>query len=1093
MKQVLKITTITLSSIIAILAIAIIIVCNIVFSPKTLTPIVRNNVGRFITCQADLDTAELTFFSTFPNFAINLSNVRVINPSTDAQSDTLAIVGKLAASVNISQFLFHHNLIINQVQLNNATANIFCDSLGNNNYDIVALTSNEEEEDTTSTSLFDLLQINDVVINNLSASYIDKKSGINASIDGLNTTLSAQLQGANGNINAQCTTNGLELQRKMHNAQCQTNSSPKSGEVLEEGRGMSFSILNSQFSISGDLRDNHFDGNLTLTLPSTTFDLDGNRLADSLTLRANVPAEVNLDIMHINLKDALLAINSHEINLNGVAQLDNDDINLDIQFATNQWNIEELITLIPEAYADILDGIKVSGNASLSGYARGTYNDSIMPLISANLNYTNGKVQYPALLPFPLNNINLSLAANINLAENSQFSILNSQFSTPNSQFSIPNSSFLIPNSSFTNALCDLNIKGNINLPELRPILPNDMKIDMNGHANADISARFNLEDATNLRLDKIIADATIKYNNLDVLYNDSIAIKDTKGTLAIKLPSPHTNKHFKELAQASLNGTSLDISMIGTMQANAKIPNLTIGIGDILDTTQFYTAICQFDFDHLQGSMDTINFDIAKPEGSIEVYPMHRNKKNPTFSIAYANEAIKANMGSFLDINTKTLKIEAKTNYTAPSSTTENSQLSTLNSQLSIFNPTIKFDFNDGLINIDGFNAEINIPAIKFQFRPNNFDIDQSRIIINESDFALSGNITNLKNFATGRGLLRGNLRFESEQTNIDELMDLVNGLGTDKENTDEVVVTDDNTDFAVANATQPASQDSLSILNSQLSTEEPNPFMVPKKVNITLDTHIKKAIFGNTDIENLGGKLTIKDGEAILEQMGFTTDAAEMQLTGIYRSERRNHLFAGLDFHLLNIDIAKLIDLVPAIDTIVPMLSSFAGRAQFHIAAETYLRADYSPKMSTLRAAAALEGKDLVLLDSETFSTIAKYMMFNKKTENIVDSISVEMTVFRNEVDLYPFLISMDKWQAVLSGRHNLDNSFNYHISLTDCPLPVRLGLDVKGTFDNLKFDLVPCKYKALYKPEKQGATEKQTLALKKIISDSLKDNVK
>ena len=230
----------------------------------------------------------------------------------------------------------------------------------------------------------------------------------------------------------------------------------------------------------------------------------------------------------------------------------------------------------------------------------------------------------------------------------------------------------------------------------------------------------------------------------------------------------------------------------------------------------------------------------------------------------------------------------------------------------------------------------------------------------------------------------------------------------------------------------------------------------------------------------------------------MGFTTDAAEMQLTGIYRSERRNHLFAGFDFHLLNIDIAKLINLIPAVDTIVPMLKSFAGKAQFHIAAETYLRADYSPKMSTLRAAAALEGKDLVLLDSKTFSTIAKYMMFNKKTENIIDSIDVEMTIFRNEVDIYPFLVSMDKWQAVLSGRHNLDNSFNYHISITDCPLaanliPVQHGLDIKGTFENLKFNMVPCKYKTLYKPNKQKATEKQTLALKKIISDSLKDNVK
>ena len=737
--------------------------------------------------------------------------------------------------------------------------------------------------------------------------------------------------------------------------------------------------------------------------------------------------------------------------------------------------------LIPEAYADLLDGINVSGNASLSGSARGTYNDSIMPLISANLQYADGKVAYSAL-PYKLHDVNASLSADVNLNEGGISNVtIQSLKAHTGSMWLAADGSI---NDLLGNMACNLNITGDLNLPELRPLLPDDMKIDMTGRANADIKARFNLDDATNLRLDRIIADASIKYTNLDVLYNDSIAIKDPKGTLNLSLPSPHTNKHFKELAQASLNSTNLQIdAQLDSSHTQLSILNsqFSIGIGDILDTTQFYTAVCQFDFDHLQGSMDTINFDITQPEGTLEVYPMRSNKKNPTFTIAYANQAIKANMGSFVNINTQNLKIEAKTDY--------NKEKENLLDQL---NPTIKFDFNNGLVAVDGFDADINIPAIKFQFRPNNFDIEQSRIIIDNSDFALSGNITNLKNFSKGRGLLRGNLRFESEKTDIDQLMDLVNGLGADSQSTDEIVITDDNTDFALADTHQ-TTQNQVETQYIASPQSEPNPFMVPKKVNITLDTHIKKAIFGNTDIENLGGRLTIKDGEAILEQMGFTTDAAEMQLTGIYRSERRNHLFAGLDFHLLNIDIAKLIDLVPAVDTIVPMLSSFAGRAQFHIAAETYLRADYSPKMSTLRAAAALEGKDLVLLDSETFSTIAKYMMFNKKTENVVDSISVEMTVFRNEVDLYPFLISMDKWQAVLSGRHNLDNSFNYHISLTDCPLPTRLGLDVKGTFDDLKFALVPCKYKALYKPEKQGATEKQTLALKKIISDSLKDNVK
>ena len=472
MKRALKITTITLSSIIAVILIAIIIVCNVVFSPKTLTPIVRNNVGRFITCQADLDTAELTFFSTFPNFAINLSNVRVINPTDNAQSDTLAAIGKLSASVNISQFLFKNNIVINQIHLNNTSANIFCDSLGNANYNIVALSSTEETNDTTSTSLFDLLQIKDVVISNLSASYIDQKSGINARINNLSANIDAQLQGANGNINAQCI---------MHNAQC----------IIDNAQ---CTIDNAQLTTSGELRDNHFDGKIALTLPSTTFDLDSNRLADSLALRANIPAEVNLDIMHINLKEALLAVNTHEINLNGVAQLNNDDINLDLQFTTNQWNIEEVITLIPETYADILNGINVSGIASLSGSARGTYNDSIMPLISANLNYTDGKLQYSEL-PFPLHNINLSLSANADLNPNGKIEcqIHPSSLQTPNSQFAINNSQFSILNSQFEKALCNINLSANLNLPEFKPLLPEDLNVDMNGNAKADIKAHFKI------------------------------------------------------------------------------------------------------------------------------------------------------------------------------------------------------------------------------------------------------------------------------------------------------------------------------------------------------------------------------------------------------------------------------------------------------------------------------------------------------------------------------------------------------------------------------------------------------------------------
>ena len=201
------------------------------------------------------------------------------------------------------------------------------------------------------------------------------------------------------------------------------------------------------------------------------------------------------------------------------------------------------------------------------------------------------------------------------------------------------------------------------------------------------------------------------------------------------------------------------------------------------------------------------------------------------------------------------------------------------------------------------------------------------------------------------------------------------------------------------------------------------------------------------------------------------------------------------GLDFHLIDVEIPDLIDLIPAVDTIVPMLKEFDGQAQFHLAGESYLKSNYDLKMSTLRGAATIEGKDLIVLPSSTFGTIKKYLMTDKSTENKIDSIDVEMAVFRDEVDVYPFRVRLGQYEAIVGGRHNInkDLDFNYHLSVTDTPLPVRLGLDVSGTLDDMKFKIAPCKYDNLYKPEKRGEVQTRALELKKVINESLKRNVK
>jgi hypothetical protein len=130
---------------------------------------------------------------------------------------------------------------------------------------------------------------------------------------------------------------------------------------------------------------------------------------------------------------------------------------------------------------------------------------------------------------------------------------------------------------------------------------------------------------------------------------------------------------------------------------------------------------------------------------------------------------------------------------------------------------------------------------------------------------------------------------------------------------------------------------------------------------------------------------------------------------------------------------------------------------------------------------------------MDGETFSEIAKTLKFSKHAVNKVDSLSAEFTIFRNEIDIYPFLIVMDRYKAVVAGRHNFDMSYDYHISVVDCPIPIKLGVDVKGTEEAMSYNLAKCRYAEFYRPSSKKVVENKQIELRKLIRDALTQKVK
>ena len=190
-------------------------------------------------------------------------------------------------------------------------------------------------------------------------------------------------------------------------------------------------------------------------------------------------------------------------------------------------------------------------------------------------------------------------------------------------------------------------------------------------------------------------------------------------------------------------------------------------------------------------------------------------------------------------------------------------------------------------------------------------------------------------------------------------------------------------------------------------------------------------------------------------------------MRTSFIYQARTPQQGYAGFDFKLHNINIGKLVDFIPTLDSIVPMLRSFQGTVDFDVSAESDLDSCFHLKIPSLRSAVHVEGDSLVLLDGETFAEISKKFLFKNKERNLIDSISVNISVADGNVTIYPFVIEMDRYRAAVGGTQDMEMNFDYHISILKSPVPFKLGLNISGNLDKMKFGMGKAKYKDAVTP--------------------------
>lgn len=1001
MKRVLIITGWSLLGLFGAIIIALSIACYLIFTPARLTAIAHQVADQYVTCEYELDEVELTYFSTFPYFGVSVKDVCLINPMEGAQSDTLVAVPELLVSLKLIDAI-HGNICIKRFHLRDATANIYIAADGTTNFDVFKSEDDEEEEeDEGGWQLKSVRWEEDLKVSARHLSFVDEKDTIAASLDEASIILASQN------------------------------------------------------------RDDLDGARLDLSAQHVCATVKGEEYAQDLELRLHLPVYYK-NLEHVYINKAKLQVNDFGLLLDGEAgtpDVSSGVYTCDATVSTDgAWQIQEILALVPERFKASLKDIKVDGLMALEANVKGTYADSIMPVLTAHLDVKEGKGAYKPL-PYTVRDLQLDADARLDLNKQQPSTVTINKLSAKTKESRIAAKGKV--EDLLEDMLLDLHLDIDANLPDFAYFMPKEM--DLKGQTKGKANAKIRLSDLSEMRLEKGTIDADLTLT--DIAYAmDSMEATLPYTKAKVFIPNKNPSRKSVNWACVDLDTKQVDFSMDTTINAALGASLIRIEAANVLNNEQDYFA--SIHTASLDGRFEDIHADLTNAE--LEAY-LAGGKK---MSAKIQTDALQAEMGEELMAKTEALRIEAAARYKAGE---ENILLQ--------WNPRLTIHLKNGEVRMpERLPEPVYIPSIEFAYSNKAMNIANSRIELGNSDLNIKGNVRHIGGWFRHKKILEGELDIVSDHCDANQLMAW---FSADEETSQE--------SGAESQESKAESQEELTSTpeqNTPDSTKEMEPFMVPLDVDLALNTNLKEVEIFNQLAKDLKGGIFMQEGNLILDEVGVVCRAAKLQLTAMYRSPRRNHLYLGMDYHMVDVDIDELLTMIPNLEEMVPMLSSFKGAAEFHLAAETYLNSQYQPKMSTLRGAASLTGKDLVVLDGETFDKISKLLLFSKKTENKIDSINAELTIYKNQIDVYPLCVQMDNYMVALGGRHNTNMTFDYDINVLS---PIYLGVKVSGSMDDLQIKLAKCKFAQDFKPHWYQKVDNQSRELRERIKQSMEKNVR
>ncbi|MDD5911329.1 MAG: AsmA-like C-terminal region-containing protein [Bacteroidales bacterium] len=338
-------------------------------------------------------------------------------------------------------------------------------------------------------------------------------------------------------------------------------------------------------------------------------------------------------------------------------------------------------------------------------------------------------------------------------------------------------------------------------------------------------------------------------------------------------------------------------------------------------------------------------------------------------------------------------------------------------------------------------------------KFDNNNISIDSLAVAAGESKIEAKGSLTGIRRALLGRkGTMNLDVTIASGRMNANELLKAYR-IGSKYQATEAERMNEaSNSEFLkmVTNEVE-SNPDSMALI------------VVPGNINARVETDFKNILFSNILIDSLQSQILLKDRCLRMTETRLFSDAGNASFDGFYSTRSKKDIRTGFSLNCEDITAGRILDIIPAADSLIPALKSFKGMLRCEIAATADIDTNMNVLTPSINGVMRISGKELSISDNDVYSNLARKLKFKDSHNGFIDKMTVEGIIKDNKLEVFPFVLDIDRYTLAMSGIQNLDMSFKYHISVLRSPLVFRVGINLSGdNFDNMKFRIG----KAIYK---------------------------